>query len=372
MAKARGSKTLKTAEELVMESITQEEKTPLKTAVEVVADALEDKPSSLPATAPAKIDNGDEKENAEQVPMAMGSALAEAGRAYLQHQMEKLTKSKKAVLENYDPTGIHDTRVATRRLRDALKILENTVYEPQKTEYYRKQLHKLTTELGVARDTDVFLEDLHKYKAGLDEEQAAGLQYLEQYLENKRKQARIATLKIMRKHKIQQALRSLEDFVNTPNAGTIDHSDKGGSVKPWRVRDFVASIIWKNYEGMLAYQPVMDEYENATMTNLHQLRIAAKHLRYTLEFFSNALPNKAADLISQITEIQDYLGKLHDHDVAVTTCDGILSAHPEDTALQTYRQFRRAERDRLKAEFPPKWEALSNTEFRQKLNKLIQ
>lgn len=367
MAKARKTVDESEVRTPTIEGNTQEneEPTPLKTSVEVVADALEDKPNSLPALAPDKVDDE------ANVPMVMHSPLTEAGRSYLRHQMEKLTKSKKAVLENYDPDGIHDMRVATRRMRDALKILESTVYDPAKTEHFRKQLRKLTSKLGEARDTDVFLENLRSYKASLAEDQTSGLEYLEQSLENKRKRARIDTLKVLRKHKIQETLRNLEHFANTPKAGTITHSTKDGSVKPWRVRDFVASSIWKNYEGVLAYQAVMDNYAEASMTNLHQLRIAAKHLRYTLEFFSDTLPGTANTLIEQVTDVQDYLGKLHDHDVAVITCDQILADHPEDTALQNYRQYRVAERDRLKAEFPPMWVALTDGHFRQQLSSLV-
>lgn len=48
---------------------------------------------------------------------------------------------------------------------------------------------------------------------------------------------------------------------------------------------------------------------------LHDLRIAAKRLRYTLEIFADALPPEIAAITEEVTQIQEELGALHDSDV---------------------------------------------------------
>lgn len=48
---------------------------------------------------------------------------------------------------------------------------------------------------------------------------------------------------------------------------------------------------------------------------LHDMRIAAKRLRYTLEIFEDVLPEQTADVIKEVTQIQEELGALHDSDV---------------------------------------------------------
>ncbi len=48
---------------------------------------------------------------------------------------------------------------------------------------------------------------------------------------------------------------------------------------------------------------------------LHDLRIAAKRLRYTLEIFADALPQEITTVIAEVTQIQEELGALHDSDV---------------------------------------------------------
>ncbi len=50
---------------------------------------------------------------------------------------------------------------------------------------------------------------------------------------------------------------------------------------------------------------------------LHNLRIAAKRLRYTLEIFGEVLPGASKDAVKELTQIQDELGTLHDSDVMI-------------------------------------------------------
>jgi len=48
---------------------------------------------------------------------------------------------------------------------------------------------------------------------------------------------------------------------------------------------------------------------------LHNMRIAAKRLRYTLEIFAPALGDAAVPVLKQVEEIQEQLGKIHDCDM---------------------------------------------------------
>ena len=50
---------------------------------------------------------------------------------------------------------------------------------------------------------------------------------------------------------------------------------------------------------------------------LHDLRIAAKRLRYTLEIFADVLPEESSSVVEEVTQIQEELGALHDSDVMV-------------------------------------------------------
>jgi hypothetical protein len=50
---------------------------------------------------------------------------------------------------------------------------------------------------------------------------------------------------------------------------------------------------------------------------LHNLRIAAKRLRYTLEIFEDVFPPSAQAAADELAQIQDELGALHDSDVMI-------------------------------------------------------
>lgn len=50
---------------------------------------------------------------------------------------------------------------------------------------------------------------------------------------------------------------------------------------------------------------------------LHNLRIAAKRLRYTLEVFEDVLPEACKRIVKELEQIQEELGALHDSDVMI-------------------------------------------------------
>ena len=55
----------------------------------------------------------------------------------------------------------------------------------------------------------------------------------------------------------------------------------------------------------------------ANVRDLHDMRIAAKRLRYTFEVFEEVLPPEGKVVVSELTQLQDELGALHDSDVMI-------------------------------------------------------
>ncbi len=54
-----------------------------------------------------------------------------------------------------------------------------------------------------------------------------------------------------------------------------------------------------------------------SVRELHNLRIAAKRLRYTLEIFEDFLPQDCKPVVKELEQIQEELGQLHDSDVLI-------------------------------------------------------
>lgn len=344
---------------------------------ELIEDSIEPifdvEPLDNQKAEPKLIDHDDPKHENE-VLMRMNSPLDEAGRSFLHKQFEKLQKAQKAIEDDANnPDGVHDMRVATRRLRSAFKVLQGTVYDPKATAPFLKSLKQMTAVLGEVRDTDVFCEHLNKHKAELPGSQLEGLEPLEQRLKRNLSHAQAKLSKTLHKRKTEHLLAELQEFVKKPGAGVLLKGKNLHAVKPFLVRHFVASTVWQSYEEVLAYEKALSDSSimKVPTFTLHRLRIAIKNLRYTLEFFTDALPPSTAAIIEQLTATQDYLGELHDHDVAVTTCSQLLKKQPDNAALQTYRDQRAAKRDELQLAFSEKWAELTEVAFRRKLGLLL-
>jgi hypothetical protein len=67
---------------------------------------------------------------------------------------------------------------------------------------------------------------------------------------------------------------------------------------------------------------------------LHDLRIAAKRLRYTLDVFEEALPAACKSIVEELAQIQDELGALHDSDVMIALLRLCLGSQDSGTAYE--------------------------------------
>jgi CHAD domain len=72
-----------------------------------------------------------------------------------------------------------------------------------------------------------------------------------------------------------------------------------------------------------SFSPVVSHPELSE--SLHDLRIAAKRLRYTLELFRPQYGDLGGRQIERVKAIQEALGDLHDHDVRVDLIENELS-----------------------------------------------
>ena len=159
-------------------------------------------------------------------------------------------------------------------------------------------------------------------------------------------------------------------FVLSPGAGALVVAP----TEPHHVRDTGASRIWRAYEQVLAYGPVL---RWADVPTLHQLRIASKWLRYTLEFVGEAIGPEAAPLIERVVAMQDHLGLMNDADVAAMRARALLverSGHLTDaqaTAIGRYLTVQEKEVARLKKGAAAPWRGVSGIVFRRGLGRAL-
>jgi CHAD domain-containing protein len=119
--------------------------------------------------------------------------------------------------------------------------------------------------------------------------------------------------------------------------------------------------------------------ENASIEQLHALRIEFKKLRYTAEFFREVLGKEAKAIINDIKNLQDHLGDLNDAQVATEILRDFLAQWDLQQAvipvtqrespepIMAYLSSRYYERHRLMLTFRQSWEHFNRAEFRENL-----
>ncbi|MBI3745174.1 MAG: CHAD domain-containing protein [Chloroflexi bacterium] len=143
---------------------------------------------------------------------------------------------------------------------------------------------------------------------------------------------------------------------------------------PNRVRDTAPSRILAAHEQVRAYEAVL---RTADVPMLHELRIAAKWLRYSIEFVREPLGPDAEPLIARVTALQDHLGLLHDADVAAGQARAFAAAHrgslrdEEVAAIERYAARNEERRAALVGSVGPAWRAVAGLGFRRRLGRVL-
>lgn len=82
------------------------------------------------------------------------------------------------------------------------------------------------------------------------------------------------------------------------------------------------------------YSWAADVDEPYEVRGLHNLRIAAKRMRYVLEIFEDVLPPAAQSIADELAQIQDELGAMHDCDVMIALLRLGLGSEDAGTAYE--------------------------------------
>jgi len=295
--------------------------------------------------------------------------LAEAGRKVLRFHLARMLAREAGTREGRDAEELHAMRVATRRQRAAWRVF-GTAFDPARTKRHRLRLREVAADLGAVRDLDVLAEALEAYRAKLAPNESAALEPLIASWHHRRDAARVLLVHELDSKRYAKWTEEYAAFVQAEGAG----SRPVGPTEPHRVRDAMPSRIWAAYEQVRGYEPVM---RWADVTTLHDLRIAAKWLRYTLEFVREALGPEAGPVIEKVVALQDHLGWLHDADVAAGLARAFLVEHAgdldeqESAAIGRYLVDRERELARLRKTVGTPWRGVSSLVFRRALGRLV-
>lgn len=295
--------------------------------------------------------------------------MSEAACKVLNFNLERLRSREAEVRTGSDAEALHDMRVATRRMRAAWRVFEDA-FKVGRTRKLRHRLETVADRLGAVRDLDVLIDGLETYRSSLGEAaDSSGLDPLQSVWRRQRKAARTLLLEELDSPRYANFLKDMDEFLG---GGAAAAAIAAGPTAPHRVKDSAPSLIWVAYEAVRAYELVLPW---ADVKTLHDLRIAAKWLRYGLEFFGEALGPDATPLLARVVALQDHLGCLHDADVAaklardilVTRADGLSRLEAE--AIGAYLRSNERELARRRRTLGPIWRAVAGAPFRRALGR---
>jgi CHAD domain-containing protein len=295
--------------------------------------------------------------------------IAEAGRKVMKFHLARMFAREAGTRLGVDPEEVHAMRVATRRQRAAWRVF-GPAFRPGRTKRYRNGLREIASRLGAVRDLDVLLEAADLYRADFPVTEQRAIEPLLAEWRTHRDDARVLLIRELDSDGYRRWVDDYRDFVRTEGVAVVPVLP----TQPHRVRDTTASRIWTAYEQVRGYEPVL---RWADVETLHELRIAGKWLRYSLEFVREALGDDAAPLIARVTALQDHLGLMNDADVAASMARTFLVEHSgelsplESAAIGRYLVSREREVARLRRTIGAPWRGVAGVTFRRTLGRVV-
>jgi inorganic triphosphatase YgiF len=217
--------------------------------------------------------------------------------------IRQLQGNQNVVLHGTDVEGVHQMRVALRRLRSAFLVFKN-ILGGEHNALLLAELSWLTGVLGKTRDLDVLLTQTFP---------AIFAQFNEpQCLLKLRDKAIVAQVEAynelsttLTSQRYQRLLLTLASWLENESWRTKSHEDR--FVK---AINFSSAILAKRYKHLLM---LSKDLIHMSPQVRHSARISAKKLRYAAEFFSSLYTTKKSrPFIQSLSQLQDCLGVLND------------------------------------------------------------
>ena len=308
-------------------------------------------------------------------------AMTEAGRKTLYFHFQRMLYYEPGTRLGEDIEELHHMRVATRRMRAAVRVFQDHL-DPAAIKPFVKALRRTGRALGAVRDLDVFRLKTQLYLDQLPPERQGELEPLLAAWQVERDQARMRMLTELDSDLFTHFKEQFDVFLQTPGAGAWPVVAPEGEPLPHRVRHVAPVALYQHLAAVRAF----DEWiirPDTPLVRFHQLRIAFKGLRYTLEFFHQVLGSEVKSLIQDIKVMQDHLGDLQD---AVVTCNllrdfltwGTWSHAETDRSIRpaepivapgvaSYLAARQAELWHLVSTFSQAWLRIISPDFSQRV-----
>ncbi len=236
------------------------------------------------------------------------------------------------VLEAEDPDAVHDVRVSSRRVQQALASLAGDI-GMDRAKSMKRTLRRARRSLGDWRTCDVVLEALaRKIRSTKSLRKRHAWELVRDSVQAARRNAIKRARKRLRKLPVLTLVQDARAMAGSAPASE-EHNDAP-------MRQTIADAL-QAWDDTLA-----TAMESLNVADVHAFRIRNKRLRYRIEIARDLGWPDAADHIKWLVQLQDRLGKWHDHvelqnRIAQSLADPDLILHDPRAAALLVREIER-------------------------------
>lgn len=271
---------------------------------------------------------------------------------YLVEQLQIIRRQHPRAMEGIDPEGVHQMRVASRRLRTILKAFRGILGDAV-VAHFNTELRWLAQNLGRARDADVTERSAMEFPE-------ADTEHYVHFLMQGRITAYEHLVDVLRSERCLTLEDDLEQFVMAGPAA--DMQSLFGTLSIAASAD---QLIHVALQKLLAHGDAIEEDPPARQ--LHKLRIETKRFRYLLDFFSRVQTEKWSAMTEALKRIQDVLGAHQDAVTAQAHLADYAASLPNDAGglewLNTAARLMQVEAERIdtcRQQFTAAWSDFRN------------
>jgi CHAD domain-containing protein len=281
-----------------------------------------------------------------------GASAARGMGCVLATRLGEMCEHRAAAVGPEGEDGVHDMRVASRRLRSVLRDFRPYLRGGRRLDAARDELKRLAGALGAVRDEDVAIRALEKLSEGATASVAEGLELLAFERHERREGERAELARALAEESFESfRLRVASAFERATaprrakkrkgdgageggeagdalNGDARGEPDDGGP----SFEEVGREIIGRLWDELRGRGP--DIYRPLKSRRLHKLRIAAKRLRYALELFAACYGEAQRELAHELARLQTALGELHDCDGWVEECGRLLEGRKASDGSQ--------------------------------------
>jgi len=236
-----------------------------------------------------------------------------------------------AISNSHDPRHLHRIRVLMRRLRDTMRIFKGffPAAERKNWDHHLRKVSKISSR---GRDIDVQIQFLERYRRAVAP---------------RKDKNDILVLKnrfIRRRQQLQpQILRSLRHLFRCGILGQIQAALQAKAKTKKTPFDYLYLIGWAALSRRVAKELALESCVDLSraVRELHQLRIANKHLRYAMETLREIYTPEIDRFLEPVVFFHRTLGEMHDYDVWLRLITDLQRDHRKARAVRAHENLKK-------------------------------